>query len=223
MLLFYAARPSLDLDAVRRHGLQGDDADGLQLHTSLDDATQTCSGPVLVVDATKLDVPLQSPAATVRVPAVSPAAFQNLAPYRPPRPVSAGGGYVGCPLPETVALLLIHRRGVWDLPKGHREPGEDIKTCALREVREEIGVDDLHVLRALGTTQHGYTKDDDYIVKTSYWFLMRTSERSFHPQRGEGIRRVAWARWSVAYRHLGYDTLRRHMTRVEADVRDTFS
>jgi hypothetical protein len=48
---------------------------------------------------------------------------------------------------------------------------------------------------------------------------MRTPERSFEPERREGIERVAWARWPVAYRHLGYDTLRRHMDRCEADVR----
>ena len=39
-----------------------------------------------------------------------------------------------------VAYLMIQRNGLWDLPKGHQEPGEDIRTTALREVSEETGI-----------------------------------------------------------------------------------
>src|SRR5690242_7727065 len=37
----------------------------------------------------------------------------------------------------------VHRRaypGVWDLPGGHREPGESPEQTLVRELREEIGV-----------------------------------------------------------------------------------
>ena len=36
--------------------------------------------------------------------------------------------------------LFIQRNGLWDLPKGHQEPGEDIRATALREVSEETGI-----------------------------------------------------------------------------------
>jgi 8-oxo-dGTP pyrophosphatase MutT (NUDIX family) len=112
---------------------------------------------------------------------------------------------------------------VWDLPKGHRDPGEALDACAAREVREEVGINHLRVRRPLGTTVHGYPDGDTYAVKTTHWFLMRTPERTFEPERGEGIRRVAPARWAVARRHIGYDTLRRHMDAVEATVRATLA
>ena len=35
--------------------------------------------------------------------------------------------------------LLIKRNGLWDLPKGHQEAGEDIRVTALREVRVIAG------------------------------------------------------------------------------------
>jgi 8-oxo-dGTP pyrophosphatase MutT (NUDIX family) len=223
MLFFYDLSDDGDLGAAQRHGLPIDNGTDVRLYTSLVAAEAAATGLLLVVDPTALDFPTDPEGDAVRVPSVPPAALQNVDPYRPPRPVTAAGGYVACPLPDAVALLLIHRRGVWDLPKGHLDPGEDPQTCALREVREEVGVDDLHALRALGTTEHGYANGSHYAVKTTYWFLMRTPERSFEPDRREGIRRVAWARWPVAHRHLGYDTLRRHMERVESTVRDTLS
>jgi 8-oxo-dGTP pyrophosphatase MutT (NUDIX family) len=219
MLLFCALDSSTDLDAVQQRGLPVDESAGVRLYTSLDATEHADTGPVLVVDPAALDAPLPPSGETVHVRSVPAAALQNLDPYRPPQPVDAGGGYVGCPLPDDVALLLIYRRGVWDLPKGHRDPGEDLEACALREVREEVGIEELHLLQELGTTQHGYPEGEVYAVKTTHWYLMQTPERSFEPDRREGIRRVAWARWSVAVRHIGYDTLRHHMRRVETTVR----
>jgi hypothetical protein len=32
---------------------------------------------------------------------------------------------------------------------------------------------------------------------------------------------VAWARWDVAYRHIGYTNLTEHMQQVESTVRRT--
>lgn len=224
MLLFYAADEEVDLDAVKHQGLSPSDDRPLRLHTSLDAAPRNGTGPLLVVDPSILTGRLQFDDEIAHVSRIPPSAVQNLGPYRPPTPVTAGGGYVARSLPDDdVALLLIHRRGVWDLPKGHRDPGEDLEACALREVHEEVGIDTLHLRRPLGTTQHGYPDGDVYAVKTTHWYLMRTPECTFEPDRREGIRRVTWARWSVAHKHVGYDTLRRHMTRAEPTVRTALS
>jgi len=51
--------------------------------------------------------------------------------------INAGGGVV---LNEKGEFLVIQRNGVWDLPKGKMEKGEDFETTALREVEEETVV-----------------------------------------------------------------------------------
>ncbi len=219
MLLFYrVTADDPDVPILAEHGLSSADSGTVRLWTTLD-ALPAGAGPVLVVDRRALSQTGSEDARSIRVPEVPPSVLCNVDPYRPPRPVTAGGGYVGCALPDDVALLVIFRRGVWDLPKGTKVPTESIQTCARREVREEIGVDALTLLRTLGTTRHGYPDGDHYAVKTTHWYLMRTPERSFEPDRREGIRRVAWARWKGARRHIGYETLRRHMDRVAPKVR----
>lgn len=220
MLAFHCPGDSFDAEAAARRGLRADDGDGLLLYPTLEAAEQQGEAPILVVVTAALSPPLDGLNRATRVSSIPADAIQNLAPYRPPEPVTAGGGYVSRALSDDVALLLIFRRGVWDLPKGTLDPGETIETCAVREVREEVGIDELSLIRSVGTTQHAYPDGDVCAVKTTHWYLMHTPERSFRPERAEGIERVAWARWSVARQHVGYDTLRRHMDRIELDVRD---
>src|SRR5690554_763046 len=57
--------------------------------------------------------------------------------------IEAAGGLV---LNSNQEVLLIYRRGVWDLPKGHVEEGETIETAAIREVQEETGLMELNIL-----------------------------------------------------------------------------
>lgn len=38
-------------------------------------------------------------------------------------------------------FLLMRHADRWDLPKGHAEPGESLRETALREMREETGID----------------------------------------------------------------------------------
>ena len=50
----------------------------------------------------------------------------------------------GLPGPATFQVLLIKQfahKDSWGIPKGHIHDGETLQQCALREVREEAGVD----------------------------------------------------------------------------------
>jgi len=104
--------------------------------------------------------------------------------------VKAAGGLVEN---ETGQVLLIFRRGKWDLPKGKLEEGESLEECAVREVEEETGLRHIELQEFLLTTYHTY---DDYghsILKESYWYRMRSSSAEvLVPQTIEDIHEIKW-------------------------------
>ncbi len=71
-------------------------------------------------------------------------------------------------------ILFIYRFDRWDLPKGKLEKGEKIEECAVREVEEECGIDQLKILKQLETTYHIFDFKGIKILKQTYWFLMET-------------------------------------------------
>jgi 8-oxo-dGTP pyrophosphatase MutT (NUDIX family) len=78
----------------------------------------------------------------------------------------------------------------------------------VREVQEEVGIDELEITADAGTTVHGYPEDGRYLVKTTHWYFMQTPERDFTPEEREGIEQVEWVPWDDARERLGYATLR---------------
>lgn len=220
MLLFYCAHKT-NLQKLHRYGLQAPPNERIRLSTSLAAIQKTCKQRIAVVDALALPLgPVEAEETYVYVAEVLPGAFQNLSPYYPPKKVEAGGGYVVRPGDGEPEVLLIHRRGLWDLPKGKRDKGESKKACALREVREEVGITSLTSHRKLGPTIHGYRepRKKRYAVKTTHWYLMTTPETTFTPQADEGIDAVEWVPWSEAMARIGFTTLRRHMAQVREVV-----
>lgn len=102
----------------------------------------------------------------------------------------AAGGVV---FNEEGSVLLIFRRGYWDLPKGKVDRGESIEAAALREVREETGLTQLFLGDSLGTTYHVYRdKADTRVLKPTYWFKMNTPQAILTPETEEDIEQAVW-------------------------------
>lgn len=130
----------------------------------------------------------------------------------PPVSVPAAGGVVLREAASGADVLMIFRRGCWDLPKGKLDAGENVAECALREVSEEVGIApaSLALSHALGTTVHGYTlpRRHAYAVKVTHWFAMTTSAEAFEAQDDEGIEAVAWVPLADAAGRVGFASLR---------------
>ncbi len=106
------------------------------------------------------------------------------------REVNAGGGLVSNRRGD---YLLISRNGLWDLPKGHQDPGEPIETTALREVQEETGIQDLMLRGLICVTDHCYRRDGIWHLKHTWWYdMLYTDPTDLTPQREEDISKAAW-------------------------------
>ena len=114
--------------------------------------------------------------------------------------VNAGGGLVSNRRGD---VLLISRNGLWDLPKGHQEPGEDISVTALREVQEETGIDDLILRDLICITDHCYIRNGVWHLKHTWWYdMLYTAPTELTPQKEEDIAKAAWVARSGLPRFL---------------------
>lgn len=140
--------------------------------------------------------------------------IRNLFPYRRPMEIAAGGGIITRMKKGKLQVLLIYRRGVWDLPKGKQDPGESIRKCARREVKEELGISNAKIVKPLDVTVHVYSEHRRLKVKTTHWYQMTTTDTKFTPEKREGIKKVEWHDWKKAEKAVGYKTLRKLLQRT---------
>ena len=104
--------------------------------------------------------------------------------------IQAAGGLV---LNEKKEILMIFRRGKWDLPKGKLDKGEKLEDCAVREVEEETGLQKIKLLSPLLITYHTYHEGTKYILKESHWYNMKVSgNQKLVPQTEEDIHAIKW-------------------------------
>lgn len=105
--------------------------------------------------------------------------------------VPAAGGLVKTKNDE---ILLIFRRGKWDLPKGKQDAEEDLETCAVREVEEETGLKSVKIAKPLTITYHSYYEGENHILKESHWYMMTAQAGDLKPQTEEDIEKCEWVK-----------------------------
>ena len=102
--------------------------------------------------------------------------------------VKAAGGIVA----KDDKVLLIHRLGTWDFPKGKLENNELAREGALREVEEECGVK-AEIVEKICSTWHTYTDKDKKILKKTTWYHMRClNDSKLKPQVEEQIDKIEY-------------------------------
>lgn len=107
---------------------------------------------------------------------------------KPFKIIKAAGGVVF----KGDKMLLMFRRGVWDLPKGKLDNGESSRQGAAREVQEETGVQ-VSVNDRICTTWHTYTLNGNRILKRTKWYRMAVvNDSRMAPQTEEDIEKLAW-------------------------------
>jgi len=90
-------------------------------------------------------------------------------------------------------ILIMKRRGKWDLPKGKVNKNESFENASLREVTEECGLHGLEITTPLLSTYHSYWIDDQNILKRTAWFeMLYSGDEVPVPQIDEDITEIKW-------------------------------
>ena len=137
---------------------------------------------------------------------------------------SAGGVvYRVVPGPDGAArpLFLLIRDSYrnWGFPKGHLEDGETPAEAALRETREETGLEQLHVQGPIRIIDWHFRFRGRHIHKYCHFFLLESPDGDAAPQADEGITACRWCTLDEALETLSYDNARGVLKRAGDMVR----
>ncbi len=126
----------------------------------------------------------------------------------------AAGGVVLRQGPGGPEVVLAGRvaDGSWVFPKGTPDPGETIEETALREVREESGLD-VRIARPLGTMAYWFIASGQRVHKRVHFFLMDAvgGDLARHDEEYDDVR---WVSVVDARRMLSFASYREILDRA---------
>jgi ADP-ribose pyrophosphatase YjhB (NUDIX family) len=138
---------------------------------------------------------------------------------------SAGGLVVDRRGAEARGALIgrLDRRGrlLWSLPKGHVEKGETETEAAVREVREETGIQG-EVIGELGTIDFWFVADGRRVHKTVHHYLLLATDPAQELSDADAeVSEVAWVPLQEIGARLAYADERRLVEKVTHLLADT--
>ena len=130
------------------------------------------------------------------------------------RDAIAAGGVVLRGAHDDLEVVIAGRESdrTWVFPKGTPDPGETVEETAIREVREESGLD-VEIIRPIGSIDYWFAVPGERVHKIVHFFLMRAQggDTSRHDHEYDDVR---WVPVTEARRMLTYDTYREMLQRA---------
>ena len=127
--------------------------------------------------------------------------------------ISAGGVVYRWDKDSPLFLLLSsNKRGVWCLPKGLIEEGEDEVTTAMREVREETGVSRVKLHGKLGVIKYQFGFRAKTYDKSVHFFLFETDQAD--AKVGTEHDAMDWMSYEKALNTLSYPNEKEMLTKA---------
>lgn len=115
-----------------------------------------------------------------------------------------------------VALIATRGRTRWGLPKGAVGEGESSEQAAVREVREETGLE-AEIVRQLDTIEYYFRAGDTLIRKRVDFYLMRYVAGELTPQLSE-VDDVEWVELSEAISRASFESEKKLLESARKDA-----
>jgi 8-oxo-dGTP pyrophosphatase MutT (NUDIX family) len=129
---------------------------------------------------------------------------------------TSAGGVVHRSLDGRTEIVIVHRRKplLWALPKGTPDSGETLEETALRETREETGLE-VEIEAPVTSIRYFFVRGSTRFHKTVHFFLMRPigGHLELHDEEFDEVR---WAPMSEALALLTHPTERSVVERAAA-------
>ena len=119
-----------------------------------------------------------------------------------------------------IELLLIKHvvGGHWSFPKGHVEAGETEEQTALREIKEETGIDVELITTFRKAVSYSPKRDT---TKDVIYFLGKAKTFQYTPQEEE-IAQIKWVEINLAHSFLTYDNDKQLVNKAKPIIRDLY-
>ena len=129
---------------------------------------------------------------------------------------TSAGGVVYRRSGRTIEVALAHRREplLWALPKGTPDAGESLEETALRETREESGLE-VELVAPIDSIRYFFVRGSVRFHKAVHFYLMRPvgGDVSLHDHEFDEVR---WVQLEEAVGLLTYPTERRVLEQASA-------
>ena len=123
--------------------------------------------------------------------------------------ISAGGIIFRQEAGKTYFILVQNTYDKWTFPKGKVEEGETWQEAAVREIREETGIEEAEILGEVGEIKFTDKSGTEPVKKSVHFYLIKTNQKEITsvPKEETHLKEVRWVLQDEVPNMLGYENL----------------
>lgn len=134
--------------------------------------------------------------------------------------VVSAGGIVVRNIDNVTEICLIEfylDKSKYTFPKGHIEGNEELEETAMREVKEEVGLENLQITKYLGNIIRNATEKTGEVVEKEIKIFLMTSNNFVHIKTEEDYE-YKWVEFNEAVLNMRYEVERDFLIKHKEEI-----